>query len=229
MKTEICKTKAELVEIAVKEIQNQLDTKPDSVLALACGQTMEPLWAALAEQAVSLQNARILCVTELCGVEESKTCRHTLTEGLLEKTDADPANCFFPDPDAPEAYDRLIETLGGIDLAILGIGEDCHIGYNEPGTLFESHTHVQKLTDRTRRQLLKRGFTDEDMPETAVTMGIHDLTRARHILLLAFGEDKAAAVYQMLYAKTTPYIPAAFLQIPLEVTVLLDEGAASKL
>ena len=229
MKTEICKTKAELVEIAVKEIQNQLDTKPDSVLALACGQTMEPLWAALAGQAVSLQNARILCVTELCGVEESKTCRHTLTEGLLEKTDADPANCFFPDPDAPEAYDRLIETLGGIDLAILGIGEDCHIGYNEPGTLFESHTHVQKLTDRTRRQLLKRGFTDEDMPETAVTMGIHDLTRARHILLLAFGEDKAAAVYQMLYAKTTPYIPAAFLQIPLEVTVLLDEGAASKL
>ena len=229
MKTEICKTKAELVEIAVKEIQNQLDTKPDSVLALACGQTMEPLWAALAEQAVSLQNARILCVTELCGVEESKTCRHTLTEGLLEKTDADPANCFFPDPDAPEAYDRLIETLGGIDLAILGIGEDCHIGYNEPGTLFESHTHVQKLTDRTRRQLLKRGFTDEDMPETAVTMGIHDLTRARHILLLAFGEDKAAAVYQMLYARTTPYIPAAFLQIPLEVTVLLDEGAASKL
>ena len=229
MKTEICKTKAELVEIAVKEIQNQLDTKPDSVLALACGQTMEPLWAALAEQAVSLQNARILCVTELCGVEESKTCRHTLTEGLLDKTDADPANCFFPDPDAPEAYDRLIETLGGIDLAILGIGEDCHIGYNEPGTLFESHTHVQKLTDRTRRQLLKRGFTDEDMPETAVTMGIHDLTRARHILLLAFGEDKAAAVYQMLYARTTPYIPAAFLQIPLEVTVLLDEGAASKL
>ena len=190
---------------------------------------MEPLWAALAGQAVSLQNARILCVTELCGVEESKTCRHTLTEGLLDKTDADPANCFFPDPDAPEAYDRLIETLGGIDLAILGIGEDCHIGYNEPGTLFESRTHVQKLTDRTRRQLLKRGFTDEDMPETAVTMGIHDLTRARHILLLAFGEDKAAAVYQMLYARTTPYIPAAFLQIPLEVTVLLDEGAASKL
>ena len=229
MKTEICKTKAELVEIAVKEIQNQLDTKPDSVLALACGQTMEPLWAALAEQAVSLQNARILCVTELCGVEESKTCRHTLTEGLLEKTDADPANCFFPDPDAPEAYDRLIGELDGIDLAVLGIGENCHIGYNEPGTLFESHTHVQKLTDRTRRQLLKRGFTDEDMPETAVTMGIHDLTRARHILLLAFGEDKAAAVYQMLYAKTTPYIPAAFLQIPLEVTVLLDEGAASKL
>ena len=67
------------------------------------------------------------------------------------------------------------------------------------------------------------------MPETAVTMGIHDLTKARKILLLAFGEDKAAAVYQMLYAKTTPYIPAAYLQIPPEVTVLLDEKAAGKL
>jgi len=227
MKTEICKTKAKMSELAVNAIQNQLNKKPDSVLALTCGQTMEPLWERLA--AMPMGDARILCVTELCGVEETKSCRHALTKGLIEKSDLKPANCFFPDPDAPEEYDRLIEDLGGIDLAVLGIGEDCHIGYNEPGTLFESRTHVQKLTDRTKRQLLKRGFTDADMPETAVTMGIHDLTRARHVLLLAFGEDKAAAVYQMLYAKTTPYVPAAFLQIPLEVTVLLDEKAAAKL
>jgi len=227
MKTEICKNTNDLVEIAVKAIQNQLNTKPDSVLALACGETMKPLWASLA--GVSMKEARVLCVTELCGAEEVKTCRHALTEGLIERTDLRPENCFFPDPDAPEEYDRLIDALGGIDLAVLGIGEDCHIGYNEPGTLFEARTHVQKLTDRTKRQLLKRGFTEADMPEHAVTMGIHDLTKARHILLLAFGEDKAAAVYQMLYAKTTPYIPAAYLQIPLEVTVLLDEKAAGKL
>lgn len=227
MKTEICKNTNDLVEIAVKAIQNQLNTKPDSVLALACGETMKPLWAALS--GVSMQEARVLCVTELIGAEEAKTCRHALTEGLIERTDLRPENCFFPDPDAPEAYDRLIDDLGGVDLAVLGIGEDCHIGYNEPGTLFEARTHVQKLTDRTKRQLLKRGFTEADMPEHAVTMGIHDLTKARYILLLAFGGDKAAAVYQMLYAKTTPYIPAAYLQIPPEVTVLLDEKAAGKL
>ena len=227
MKTEICKNTNDLVEITVKAIQNRLNTKPDSVLALACGETMKPLWASLA--GVSMKEARVLCVTELCGAEEVKTCRHALTEGLIERTDLRPENCFFPDPDAPEEYDRLIDALGGIDLAVLGIGEDCHIGYNEPGTLFEARTHVQKLTDRTKRQLLKRGFTEADMPEHAVTMGIHDLTKARHILLLATGEDKAAAVYQMLYAKTTPYIPAAYLQIPLEVTVLLDEKAAGKL
>ena len=227
MKTEICKNTNDLVEITVKAIQNRLNTKPDSVLALACGETMKPLWASLA--GVSMKEARVLCVTELCGAEEVKTCRHALTEGLIERTDLRPENCFFPDPDAPEEYDRLIDALGGIDLAVLGIGEDCHIGYNEPGTLFEARTHVQKLTDRTKRQLLKRGFTEADMPEHAVTMGIHDLTKARHILLLATGEDKAAAVYQMLYAKTTPYIPAAYLQIPPEVTVLLDEKAAGKL
>ena len=227
MKTEICKNTNDLVEIAVKAIQNQLNTKPDSVLALACGETMKLLWAGLS--GVSMQEARVLCVTELIGAEEAKTCRHALTEGLIERTDLRPENCFFPDPDAPEAYDRLIDDLGGVDLAVLGIGEDCHIGYNEPGTLFEARTHVQKLTDRTKRQLLKRGFTEADMPEHAVTMGIHDLTKARKILLLAFGEDKAAAVYQMLYAKTTPYIPAAYLQIPPEVTVLLDENAAGKL
>lgn len=227
MKTEICKNTNDLVEIAVKAIQNQLNTKPDSVLALACGETMKPLWAALS--GVSMQEARVLCVTELIGAEEAKTCRHALTEGLIERTDLRPENCFFPDADAPEAYDRLIDALGGIDLAVLGIGGDCHIGYNEPGTLFEARTHVQKLTDRTKRQLIKRGFTEADMPEYAVTMGIHDLTKARKILLLAFGEDKSTAVYQMLYAKTTPYIPAAYLQIPPEVTVLLDEKAAGKL
>ena len=227
MKTEICKNTNDLVEIAVKAIQNRLNTKPDSVLALACGETMKPLWASLA--GVSMKEARVLCVTELCGAEEVKTCRHALTEGLIERTDLRPENCFFPDPDAPEEYDRLIDALGGIDLAVLGIGEDCHIGYNEPGTLFDTATHVQKLTDRTRRQLLKRGFTEQDMPQYAVTMGVRTLTDAGEILVIASGGDKAGAVYQMLYAKTTPYIPAAYLQIPLEVAVMTDTEAAREL
>jgi len=235
MKTIICEnSENQLFEAGADLIREQvMDGRRDSVLALACGETMKPLWARLAELCkegkLSLKDARILCVTELCGVEEAKSCRHAMTEGLLEKTDAEPKNCFFPDPAVPGEYDRLIEELGGIDLAVLGIGEDCHIGYNEPGTPFDSRTHVQKLTDRTKRQLLKRGFTQGDMPDEAVTMGIRTLTEARRVLLLAAGEDKAAAVYQMLYAKTTSYIPAAFLQIPLNVTVLLDQAAAEKL
>ena len=122
-----------------------------------------------------------------------------------------------------------IAAAGGLDLAVLGLGDNAHIGYNEPGTPFDSRTHVQKLTERTKRQLLKRGFTDKDMPDLAVTMGIRSLTEARGILLLASGAEKAAAVYQMLYAKTTSYIPAAFLQIPSDVTVLLDREASAEL
>ena len=234
MKTILCKNDSEWIETAAERIRAQImEKKPDSTLALACGETMRPVWARLAgyckDGSLRLAEARILCVAELCEVKAEKSCRRALQMGLLEKTDTRAENCFFPDPDAPEAYDNLIETLGGLDLAVLGIGEDCHIGYNEPGTLFESRTHVQKLTDRTKRQLLKRGFSADDMPERAVTMGIKTLTEAREILLLARGAEKAAAVYQMLYAKTTSYIPAAYLQIPLNVTVLLDAGAAEKL
>ncbi len=234
MKTILCKNDSQWIEAATERIYAQImKEERGCVLALACGETMRPLWKRMAEDCaqgrLSLQNVCILCVTEFCGVEAAQSCRCALEKGLLEKTDARPENCFFPDPGAPEAYDQLIEALGGIDLAVLGIGEDCHIGYNEPGTLFDSGTHVQKLTDRTKRQLLKRGFTEADMPESAVTMGIHTLTQAREIVLLATGTEKSAAVYQMLYAKTTSYIPAAYLQIPLNVTVILDEGAAEKL
>ena len=232
MKTIICE-KNEAVRQAADLVCGLLKEKPDAVLALACGETMAPLWAELSracrEGACSLKDARILCAAELCGVSEEKSCRHALTRGLIETTDARKENCFFPDPDAPEMTDARIEELGGLDLAVLGIGEDCHIGYNEPGTLFDTRTHVQKLTDRTKKQLLSRGFPEGELPEMAVTMGVRTLTDARKILLLAFGEAKAAAVFQMLYAKTTSYIPAAYLQIPPEVTVILDVAAAARL
>ena len=232
MKTIICE-KNEAVRRAAESICGLLKEKPDAVLALACGETMVPLWAELSracgEGACSLKDARIFCATEFCGVSEEMSCRHALTKGLIETTDAREENCFFPDPDAPEQTDARIKALGGLDLAVLGIGEDCHIGYNEPGTLFDTFTHVQKLTDRTRRQLLARGFSEGELPERAVTMGVRTLTDAGKILLLAFGEAKAAAVFQMLYAKTTSYIPAAYLQIPPEVTVILDIAAAARL
>ena len=231
MKTIICEN-SQLAEKAADFIIRVLKDKPEAVLALACGQTMKPVWAQLADAyakgAVNFEKARVLCVTELIGVREEQSCRYALENELLRRLNIRSDHCFFPNPDAPEDYDRLIESLGCIDLAVLGIGENCHVGYNEPGTLFDSMTHVQKLTDRTKRQLLKRGFVEADMPQKAVTMGIKNLTDAGEILVIAAG-DKAGAVYQMVYAKTTPYIPAAYLQIPLEVTVLLDTEAAREL
>ncbi len=232
MKTIICK-KQEAAVCGAEMIGEIVRKKPDAVLAMACGRTMRPLWLELAElhkkEKLQFSHARILCVTEFVGVERNKTCRFMLENGLLKKVDTKPENFYVPDPADPEGYDDLIGQLGGIDLAIIGIGENCHIGYNEPGTLYDSKTHIQKLTERTKRQLLKRDFTVEDMPQSAVTMGVKTLTSAQRILMLAEGEDKAGAVYQMLYAKTTPYVPAAYLQIPLEVTVILDDEAAREL
>ena len=232
MKTIICETE-KVADYAAEKICKILEEKPNAVLALAAGRTMEPLWARLGELhdagLLSLSEARILLVAELMGVDTEKSFRHALETGLIRKTDVDPDNCFFPDGENHAAYDVLIHDLGGIDLAVLGIGFDCHIGYNEPGTLFDTGCHTQKITDRSKRQLLQRGFTETEMPDYAVTMGIKTLCDARDILLLAYGEEKSAAVYEMLYAKTMPFIPAAFLQIPLEVTVVVDTAAGSRL
>ena len=227
----IIKGKAsEIEEQAARQIKDIVCAKPDAVIALAAGRDMKGLFERLgemcAEGEVSLKNARILAVTEFSGRHD---CADLLRERLLRAADVSEENCFFPDADAPEEYDRLIESLGGLDLAMLGIGQDAHIGYNEPATPFDSRTHVQKLTDRTKRQLSERGYTEENMPGYAVTMGIKTLTEARNIILLAEGEDKAAAVFEMVYGKTITYIPASFLQIPTEVTVYLDTAAASRL
>lgn len=220
----------EIEEQAARQIKDIVCAKPDAVIALAAGRDMKGLYKRLGEMCaageISLKNARILAVTEF---SERHDCEKFLREQLLRTADISGENCFFPDAGAPEEYDRLIESFGGLDLAVLGIGQDAHIGYNEPATPFDSHTHVQKLTDRTKRQLSERGYADENMPEYAVTMGIKTLTEARNIILLAEGEDKAAAVFEMVYGKTITYIPASFLQIPTEVTVYLDTAAASRL
>lgn len=221
---------SEIEKQAAEKIKNIVCEKPDAVIALAAGRDMTGLYKQLGEMCaageLSLKNARILAVTEFSGRHD---CENFLKEKLLHAADISDENCFFPDTDAPEEYDRLIESLGGIDLAVLGIGQDAHIGYNEPATPFDSYTHAQKLTDRTKRQLSERGYTDGNMPEYAVTMGIKTLTEARNIILLAEGDDKAAAVFEMVYGKTITYIPASFLQIPTEVTVYLDTAAASRL
>ena len=221
---------SEIEEQAARQIKDIVCAKPDAVIALAAGRDMKGLYKRLGEMCaageISLKNARILAVTEFSGRHD---CENFLREQLLRTADISGENCFFPDAGAPEEYDRLIESFGGLDLAVLGIGQDAHIGYNEPATPFDSYTHVQKLTDRTKRQLSERGYTKENMPEYAVTMGIKTLTEARTIILLAGGEDKAAAVFEMVYGKTITYIPASFLQIPTEVTVYLDTAAASRL
>lgn len=232
MKT-IISDKTELVEKATRQICELVASKPEAVLALPAGETVRPLYerlAALCESgAMSLKKARIFAVTEFENAPEGLSCREQLEKELIEKTDVKKENCFFLTREALEGYDARIEAEGGLDLAVLGLGHNAHIGFNEPATPFDSLTHAQKLTDATRRQYAARFGGEEKTPQYGLTMGIKTLISAREVMVMAFGEDKAEAAFKMLYGRNDSAVPAAFLQIPLNVTVYLDHTAAQKL
>ena len=203
-----------------------MEKKPGAVLALSAGGDCLALYELLAKMQaageISFQNARIFPVTAFCGREDVRLA------GFLRRVDVKEENLFSLTEENFAQYDEWIEKQGGIDLAVLDLGLNGRIGFNEPATPFDSLTHRQKITDSSRREL-DAVADGEKMPEFALTMGIKTLVSARDILLISSGESRADAVFKMLYARNDSVVPAAFLQIPLNVTVYLDEASAQKL
>ena len=232
MKT-IVLEKKESLELAADQISRLLERKSDAVLAFSTGRTMHTLFAVLAarfaEGKLSLGKARVFAVTEFEDAAKDQSARTQILSELVETTDLQAKNCRFLSADTAEDYDAQIAACGGLDMAVLGLGVNAHIGYNEPAVPYASRTHRQKLTDKTRAQLAEQFGSLEAAPAFAWTMGIKTLVSARQILVLAYGEEKAWAVFQMLYARDDSVIPAAFLQLPPEVMVLVDPAAAQKL
>lgn len=231
MKT-IISAENEIFNFAAEQIKKLLHEKTEPVLALPGGRTVQGLYALLLDMfkagELSFSRTKVFALAEFLDSGEHMSCRRIIYDDFLSKTDIKAENVFFPQADCPEDYDRLIADCGGLDLALLGIGENAHIGYNEPATPYASLSHVQKLTEATKRQLSKQ-FGSGELPERAVTMGIKTITQARQILLIALGEDKAEAVHKMLYGRNDSVVPAAFLQIPLNVNIYLDEAASSQI
>ena len=217
---------------AAEQICRILNEKPDAVLALSAGRSPRGLYEELsrlcAAGALSFREAKLFAVTEFEGVDEEQSCRHMLESCFVEKTDIRPENCHFLSPETIGDYDAQIKAAGGLDVAVLGLGANAHIGYNEPAVPYDSLSHRQKLTDATKRQNAEVFGSEEAVPEYGYTMGIYTLVWATEIIVLAFGEEKADAVHKMLYGRDDSSVPAAFLQIPRDVTVYLDEKAASK-
>ena len=232
MKTIVCKME-DCCRRAAQQIREILVKKPDSVLAFSAGRTMTPLFAELARLCkageLSLKQVRVFAVTEFEDCPADLSCRAQLERELLASTDLPEENCRFLSREGMDDTDAAIAAAGGLDLAVLGLGDNAHFGYNEPATPYDSRTHRQKLTDATRRQLAERFGGEKQVPVYAWTMGVKTLVEARQILVLAFGEEKAKPAFQMLYARDDSFVPAAFLQLPLNVTVYLDEAAAAKL
>ena len=232
MKT-IISAREESDKKAAQQLRELLERKADAVLAFSAGRSMTGLFRELGAMVktgeLSLAKATFFAVTEYEDVEEGLSCRRQLEEQLLSVTDLEPEHCHFLSEGSMESYEDAIQSAGGLDMVVLGLGDNAHIGFNEPATPFDSYTHRQKLTDATRRQSAWLFGSEEAVPTYGYTMGIKTLVSAREILVLAYGEEKAGAVHKMLYGRNDSAVPAAFLQIPLEVTVYLDEAAASKL
>lgn len=222
----------ELICSAADDICELLRKKPCAVFTIAGGRTMMPLWEELScrvrEGKLSFAEARFFQTAEFLDVPAKYTFRRQLEEGFISKIDLPPEACTWLDGSCPEACDEAIAAAGGLDMAVLGIGCNAHIGLNEPATQWDTRCRIQKLTEKTRRQYAWM-FPDREVPEKGVTMGVRTLASAKQILVLAVGEEKAPATFSMLYARDDSVIPAAFLQIPSNVTVYADPSAAKNL
>lgn len=222
----------EVLAAAAAQLAECVGKKPDALIALCAGRTAEKFFGELIERCgdgrLSLCNARVMTVTEFEDYSGEESSRRSI-ERLIEKTDLKTENCVFLSAENYESYDDIIAAAGGLDLAVLGLGMNAHFGYNEPATPYASLTHVQKLTAPTRRQLAPRFGGEDKVPERAYTMGIKTIVSARRIMLIALGGEKAEPVFKMYYGRDDSVVPAAFLQVPPEVTVYLDPAAAEKI
>ncbi|MBR0040406.1 MAG: 6-phosphogluconolactonase [Oscillospiraceae bacterium] len=234
MKTIVSPTE-ECIRAAAERVLSCIESKPGATLALAAGESVLRVLRCAAETArsrgISLRETRVFAVCEFSGIDplDPNSARQRLIKAFFADTDADEEKLRVPDAEDPAAFDAGIGNAGGADLALLGLGENARVGFNEPATPFDSHTHVQKLTDRTKRELAPLFGSADAVPPYGVTMGFRELCASREIVLIALGESKSKALYHMLYARDDSVYPAAFLQLPANVTVFADPEAAEQL
>ena len=219
----------------------QVNVKPDSVVGYATGSTPLPTYTGMAELykagAVDFSKMITFNLDEYVGLERDhdQSYYKFMSDNLFSKINVDMKNVHVPygaakDLDAEcKGYEAAIEAAGGIDLQILGIGSNGHIAFNEPDEDFADITHVVTLTENTINDN-KRFFNSADeVPKKALSMGIGSIMRARRIVIICTGANKADAVYDMLNGKISGQNPASSLRMHQDVTVFLDEAAAAKL
>jgi len=206
-----------------------IKAKPECVLAIGADPAVYEVcraWKKLSEkEPFDAGSCTIFAVQDYAGENRGGT----LSEKVKELTSFTGADFHALTEISLETYEESIRKAGGIDLAVIGLGDNSSIGFNEPSTQYASETHRQKLTAPTRQERAAEFSTPEEVPEYGITMGIKTIVGAKNICVIASGETKAKAVFQMLYARDDSVVPSAFLQLPMNVTVFADEAAASKL
>lgn len=219
----------------------QIIAKPDSVLGLATGSTPIGMYKELIKgyEAGDLDFSEIKSVNldEYVGLEPThdQSYRYFMQNNLFNHVNIDDANTNVPqglaaDPAAEcERYNQVMRDLGGIDIQVLGMGHNGHIGFNEPDDHFPLETHVVDLQESTINANARFFASADDVPKQAMTMGIGNIMNARRILVVVSGEDKAEIVKKAFTGPVTPYVPASILQLHPDVILVGDKAALSKL
>ena len=233
MKILVTKNKEEASQKAFKLLQTDI-INGAQVLGLATGSSPLGLYQKMTNSPVDYSNLISINLDEYVGLKptDPQSYHYFMEHHLF--TQKPFAKSFIPDGSNLNAtkvinhYNQILATYP-IDTQILGIGNNGHIGFNEPGTPFDSQTHKVKLTPATINANARFFTSSKDVPTEAYTMGIGSILQAKHIILLAFGEQKADAINKMVNGKITTAVPASALQQHPNVTVILDKQAASKL
>jgi glucosamine-6-phosphate deaminase len=230
----------QVASIAADVVENLLRSRPSTVFALPTGRTPLPLYDELAERyrtgRIDFSAARVFNLDEWVGVpaEAEGSYARFMADHLFSRVNLRPENCYIPNGMADDLeaecrrYEERILAAGGIDLAILGIGRNGHIGFNEPGTPLNLRTHVAEVAEDTRR-VNAYGFPDRNPPPRAFTMGVATILEARAILLLATGAEKADVLARAFRGPVDPAVPASALQQHPRVQIVGDRAALSGL
>lgn len=240
MKVIVCKNTEELANEALKVMLDVIKSKESPIIGLATGSSPIGLYNAMIrdhkENGTSYKNVKSVNLDEYVGlgIESDQSYVYFMNDNLFKSIDIDKKNTNLPNGKAVnmneecERYTALLDSMPQ-DIQLLGIGGNGHIGFNEPGTPFDSTTHIVELQERTRLDNARFFSSLDEVPTHAITMGIKNIMNAKKILVVANGKSKADAVYSMVKGEITESCPASVLQKHNDVIVIVDEDAASKL
>ena len=214
---------------------------PSCVLGLATGSTPIGMYKQLIDWYnkgdLDFSQVKSVNLDEYVGLAPThdQSYRYFMKTNLFDNVNIDPANTNVPnglasDPEAEcQRYNEIIRNMGGIDIQVLGMGHNGHIGFNEPGHVFELETHVVDLTERTIEANARFFASKDEVPKRAITMGIKSIMQARQILVVVSGEDKADIVEKAFFEPVEPQVPASILQMHPNVVLCGDKAALKKI
>ncbi|MBQ3226523.1 MAG: glucosamine-6-phosphate deaminase [Clostridia bacterium] len=236
MKIIECTDYNEMSKVAAGFIAAQVTLKPNCVLGLATGSTPIGMYEAVAEMGLDFSKVTTFNLDEYYPIEQknSQSYHYFMTENFYSKVNLKKENIFIPcgeakDPDAEcKAYEEKIEAHGGIDLQVLGIGQNGHIGFNEPDSTLFAYTHVTGLTQNTIEANSRFFDSIDEVPTKALTMGVATILKSKRIILLASGANKADAVRALTSGIIDPMCPASLLAAHNDVTIIADKAALGR-